>query len=110
MILRRFSPGVTSRRSAFLRGNAAEPGHRMLVRAYVAEYEHWCDARYNRATRRFWLRIGPSQYTELEEGAVTFWTQYPPRGPEATPDPEIPARFRAEPAPSEPDDIFQEVA
>lgn len=65
----------------------------MLVRAYVAEFDHWCDARYNRESRRFWLRISPSQYTELDEGAVTLWTQYPPRGPRATLDPQIPEAY-----------------
>ena len=57
-------------------GSTFEPAHRQLVRVTFAGGRR-IDARYNRVSRRFWLRFGPGDYMEATEDPVA-WEQMLP--------------------------------
>lgn len=60
-------------------GSTFEPAHRQLVVIHL-ERGRSMDARYNRDTRRFWLRFGPADYMEIDE-APEVWEQMVPLPP-----------------------------
>ena len=57
-------------------GSTFEPAHRQLVVIHL-DKERSTEARYNRDTRRFWLRFGPGDYMEIGEAPET-WEQMVP--------------------------------
>lgn len=57
-------------------GSTFEPAHRQLVLIHLG-HGRSMEARYNRDTRRFWLRFGPGDYMETWEAPET-WEQLPP--------------------------------